>query len=179
MRGLIWNQEWTNIKTSALAYDISRENFRSSVMDTVETMNKYTSQLKAIAREDHQREIQTMTFGLVVCRDTEDEAKRDFQHIVDMGDREGAMKEIERAFADGLTGSLPGLADRLEETPGQARFFPMFGSLCIHISTEFPLIYRRPSNQESLGRRESDRQLCLTFQTSSEPRPCSESFIFS
>ena len=31
-----------------------------------------------------------MTYGLIVCRDTEDEAKRDFQHIVDMGDRDGA-----------------------------------------------------------------------------------------
>ena len=35
MRGLIWNEAWTNIKTSKLGYDISRENFRSSVMDTV------------------------------------------------------------------------------------------------------------------------------------------------
>lgn len=36
MRGLIWNQEWTNIKTSKLNYKISRENFRSAVMDTVQ-----------------------------------------------------------------------------------------------------------------------------------------------
>jgi alkanesulfonate monooxygenase SsuD/methylene tetrahydromethanopterin reductase-like flavin-dependent oxidoreductase (luciferase family) len=53
-------------------------------------MSGYTSALKAKARDDYQRDIQTMTYGLVVCRDTEDEAKRDFQHIIDMGDRDCA-----------------------------------------------------------------------------------------
>ncbi|MBP2365605.1 LLM class flavin-dependent oxidoreductase [Pseudonocardia parietis] len=81
-----------NAGNSKSGIDFSARNVdvNFAAMDTVETMNDYTSQLKAMAREDHQREIQTMTFGLVVCRDTEDEAKRDFQHIVDMGDREGA-----------------------------------------------------------------------------------------
>ena len=75
-----------NAGNSKSGIDFSARNVdvNFAAMDTVETMNKYTSQLKAIARKDHQREIQTMTFGLVVCRDTEDEAKRDFQHIVDM-----------------------------------------------------------------------------------------------
>ncbi|MGD9985563.1 LLM class flavin-dependent oxidoreductase [Pseudonocardia sp.] len=81
-----------NAGNSRSGIDFSARNVdvNFAAMDTVETMNGYTSQLKAKARDDHQREIQTMTYGLIVCRDTEDEAKRDFQHIVDMGDRDGA-----------------------------------------------------------------------------------------
>lgn len=81
-----------NAGNSKSGIDFSARNVdvNFAAMDTVETMNGYTSQLKAKARDDYQREIQTMTYGLIVCRDTEDEAKRDFQHIVDMGDREGA-----------------------------------------------------------------------------------------
>lgn len=36
MRGLIWNQEWTQIKTSRLGYDSDLDNFTTSVMDTVQ-----------------------------------------------------------------------------------------------------------------------------------------------
>jgi len=75
----------SGIEFSACNVDV---NF--AAMDTVETMSGYTSQLKAKARDEYRREIQTMTYGLIVCRDTEDEAKRDFQHIIDLGDRDGA-----------------------------------------------------------------------------------------
>ena len=36
LRGLIWNEAWTNVKTSNLGYGISRENFRTRVMDLVQ-----------------------------------------------------------------------------------------------------------------------------------------------
>lgn len=36
-RGLLWNQEWTNVKTSALGSDASFQGFRTSVMDTVQS----------------------------------------------------------------------------------------------------------------------------------------------
>jgi outer membrane protein TolC len=35
LRDLIWNQPWTQVKTSRLLFETSQENFRSSVMDTV------------------------------------------------------------------------------------------------------------------------------------------------
>jgi outer membrane protein TolC len=35
LRDLIWNQPWTQVKTSRLLYEASQENFRSAVMDTV------------------------------------------------------------------------------------------------------------------------------------------------
>lgn len=63
-------------------------NFAS--MDTVETMSKYTAELKRKAREDYSRQIYTMTYGLVVCRETEAEAKQVFKNIIEKGDREAA-----------------------------------------------------------------------------------------
>ena len=36
LRGLIWNQAWTRVKTSRVRYDESLENFRRRVMDTVQ-----------------------------------------------------------------------------------------------------------------------------------------------
>lgn len=73
----------SGIEFSARNVDV---NFAS--LDTLETMSAYTSSVKAKAKNDYGRDIQTMTYGLVVCRDTEEEAKRDFQHIIDMGDRD-------------------------------------------------------------------------------------------
>jgi outer membrane protein TolC len=36
LRGLIWNEAWTRVKTSRVIYDESLENFRRRVMDTVQ-----------------------------------------------------------------------------------------------------------------------------------------------
>ena len=36
LRGLIWNEAWTRVKTSRVIYDESLENFRTRVMDTVQ-----------------------------------------------------------------------------------------------------------------------------------------------
>ncbi|RZT85004.1 alkanesulfonate monooxygenase SsuD/methylene tetrahydromethanopterin reductase-like flavin-dependent oxidoreductase (luciferase family) [Pseudonocardia sediminis] len=56
----------------------------------IEKMGDYTKAIKAKAREEYQRRISTMTYGLVVCRDTEAEAKRVHQDIIDKGDWPGA-----------------------------------------------------------------------------------------
>ncbi|GLZ53960.1 LLM class flavin-dependent oxidoreductase [Actinomycetospora sp. NBRC 106378] len=63
-------------------------NFASLDMDA---MADYTKDIKRKAREEYQRQISTMTYGLVVCRDTEAEAKRDHQRIIDEGDWPGAQ----------------------------------------------------------------------------------------
>jgi alkanesulfonate monooxygenase SsuD/methylene tetrahydromethanopterin reductase-like flavin-dependent oxidoreductase (luciferase family) len=49
-------------------------------------MKAYTDTIRAKARDEYQREIKTMTYGLVVCRDTEKEAKAAFQNVIDKGD---------------------------------------------------------------------------------------------
>lgn len=81
-----------NAGNSKSGIDFSARNVdvNFAAMDTVESMHDYTTGLKAAARDQYHRDIQTMTYGLIVCRDTEAEAQRDFQHIVDKGDRDAA-----------------------------------------------------------------------------------------
>ena len=69
------------VEFSARNVDI---NFAS--LDTLPNMLEYTTSIKKKAQEEHNREIKTMTYGLVVARDTEEEAKRVFQQVVDEGD---------------------------------------------------------------------------------------------
>jgi len=38
LRDLIWNQPWTQVKTSRLVFEASEENFRTNVMDTVRSI---------------------------------------------------------------------------------------------------------------------------------------------
>jgi outer membrane protein TolC len=38
LRGLIWNESWTNVKTSQIAYQGSLDEFRRNVMDTVQAI---------------------------------------------------------------------------------------------------------------------------------------------
>lgn len=59
-------------------------NFAS--LTTLEEMKAYTDAIRAKAHDDYQREITTMTYGLVVVRDTEKEAKAAFQNVIDEGD---------------------------------------------------------------------------------------------
>jgi outer membrane protein TolC len=60
LRGLIWNEAWTRVKTSRIRYDESLENFRRRVMDTVqEVEDAYwnliaTSEQKRVARKSLQ-----------------------------------------------------------------------------------------------------------------------------
>ena len=57
LRGLIWNEAWTRVKTTRIRYDESLENFRRRVMDTVqEVEDAYwnliaTSEQKRVARK--------------------------------------------------------------------------------------------------------------------------------
>ncbi|MEJ8278112.1 LLM class flavin-dependent oxidoreductase [Pseudonocardia spirodelae] len=56
----------------------------------IDKMPDYTRSIKKKAREEYSRDISTMTYGLVVVRDTEAEAKRVHQDIIDKGDWPGA-----------------------------------------------------------------------------------------
>lgn len=67
-------------------------------LDTVENMKAYSETIKEKARKEYEREIATMTYGMVVCRDTEKEAKDAFQRLVDQGDL-GAVENIVKAAA--------------------------------------------------------------------------------
>ena len=69
----------SGIDPSARNVDI---NFAS--LDTLENMKDYTTTIKDKARTEYGRPLSTMTYGLVVVRDTEKEAKEVFQQVVDM-----------------------------------------------------------------------------------------------
>jgi len=75
----------SGIDFSARNVDI---NFAS--LDTLENMATYTKSLRTKARDEYDRDISTMTYGLVVVRDTEKEAKQAFQSVIDHGDWDAA-----------------------------------------------------------------------------------------
>jgi dimethylsulfone monooxygenase len=56
----------------------------------LEQMATYTANVKQLAREEHRRDIRTMTAAIVICRDTEAEAKRVYDEILEKGDWPGA-----------------------------------------------------------------------------------------
>lgn len=82
----------SGVEFSARNVDI---NFAS--LDTLENMRAYTDGIKEKARKEHGREISTMTYGLVVVRDSEKEAQDAFQRVVDEGDWGAAENVIKIA----------------------------------------------------------------------------------
>jgi FMNH2-dependent dimethyl sulfone monooxygenase len=61
-----------------------------TALDSHESMLAHAEKIKARARDAYNRKIQVMTYALVTCRDTEAEAKRAHQEIIDKGDWNGA-----------------------------------------------------------------------------------------
>ncbi|MYU22587.1 LLM class flavin-dependent oxidoreductase [Streptomyces sp. SID8352] len=72
-------------------------NFAS--LDTLENIRAYTGTVRGKARDEYQRAIDVMTYGLVVVRDTEKEAKAAFQQVVDEGDWGAAGNVIKIALS--------------------------------------------------------------------------------
>jgi FMNH2-dependent dimethyl sulfone monooxygenase len=72
-------------------------NFAS--LDTLESIKAYTGKVRAKARDDYQRDIDVMTYGLVVCRDTEKEARAAFQRVIDDGDQGAAGNVLKIALS--------------------------------------------------------------------------------
>ncbi len=84
----------SGVEFSARNVDV---NFAS--LDTLENIQTYTSMMRQKARDDYQRTIDVMTYGLIVCRDTEKEAKAAFQQVVDEGDWGAAGNVIKIALS--------------------------------------------------------------------------------
>lgn len=97
------------IEFSARNVDI---NFAS--LDTLDNIRAYTDEVRSKARDDYQRDIQVMTYGLVVCRDTEEEAKRAFQQVVDEGDW-GAAGNVIKIAGSGASQSFDHAVKKMQE----------------------------------------------------------------
>ncbi|MFJ8603169.1 LLM class flavin-dependent oxidoreductase [Streptomyces shenzhenensis] len=72
-------------------------NFAS--LDTLENIRAYTDKVRGRARSEYHRDIDVMTYGLVVVRDTEKEARAAFQQVVDEGDWGAAGNVIKIALS--------------------------------------------------------------------------------
>ena len=62
---------------------------------TEEQASAYCGKIRTLAREKYQRDIGMMTMTVVVCRETEAEAKAAYQAIIDQGDWDAANNYIE------------------------------------------------------------------------------------
>ncbi len=121
------------IEFSAKNVDI---NFAS--LDTLENIKGYTISLKEKARTDYQREIKAMTYGLVVCRDTEEEAKAAFKQVVDEGDW-GAAGNVIKIAGSGASQSFDHAVKEMQE-----RFIAGWGG--------YPIVGTPDQVTEELGR---------------------------
>jgi FMNH2-dependent dimethyl sulfone monooxygenase len=121
------------IEFSAKNVDI---NFAS--LDTLENIKAYTEAVKRKALEEYQRQIKVMTYGLVVCRDTEEEAKAAFQQVVDEGDW-GAAGNVIKIAGSGASQSFDHAVKEMQE-----RFIAGWGG--------YPIVGTPEQVTEELGR---------------------------
>lgn len=61
-----------------------------TALDSLESMREHSTKIKTRARDGYGRKIQVMTYALVVCRDTEEEAQAAHKQIIEEGDWAGA-----------------------------------------------------------------------------------------
>ncbi|MGO2110015.1 MAG: LLM class flavin-dependent oxidoreductase [Pseudoclavibacter sp.] len=61
------------------------------IASPIEETPEYVKNITDLANAKYERDIDVWTYVLVICRETEAEAKRAQQEILDMGDREGAQ----------------------------------------------------------------------------------------
>lgn len=96
-----------NAGNSPAGIDFSARNvdINFASLDTLENIKAYTDKVRAKARDDYQRQIDVMTYGLIVCRDTEKEAKAAFQQVVDEGDW-GAAGNVIKIAGSGASQSF-------------------------------------------------------------------------
>jgi dimethylsulfone monooxygenase len=86
----------------------------SHLPTTLENIKAYRQKVKSKAHDDYQRDIKVMTYGLVVCRDTENEAKRAFQQVVDEGDW-GAAGNVIKIAGSGASQSFDHAVKEMQE----------------------------------------------------------------
>ncbi len=107
---------------NGIEFSARNVDFNFASLDTLENMKAYTGALVEKAKVDYQRTISPMTYGLVVCRDTEKEAKADFQRVLDDGDW-GAAGNVIKIAGSGASQSF----DHAAKKEFQGRFIAGWG----------------------------------------------------
>jgi alkanesulfonate monooxygenase SsuD/methylene tetrahydromethanopterin reductase-like flavin-dependent oxidoreductase (luciferase family) len=75
---------------AGIEFSAREVDFNFATISTLEDAERYAALVRRTAREKYQRDIGVMTYGLVVCRDTEKEARQVYDHILEKGDWEAA-----------------------------------------------------------------------------------------
>lgn len=96
-----------NAGNSPAGIDFSARNvdINFASLGTLDDIKAYTTSIKEKARKEHGREIQVMTYGLVIARDTEQEAKDFHQKVIDEGDW-GAAGNVIKIASSGSSESF-------------------------------------------------------------------------
>lgn len=76
--------------SAGMAFSARNVDVNFAALDTIENMKSYSGKIRGMAREEFNRSLDVMTYGLVVVRDTEKEAKAAFQEVLDKGDYDAA-----------------------------------------------------------------------------------------
>jgi dimethylsulfone monooxygenase len=100
-------------------------NFAS--LDTLDNITTYTGKVRDKARQDYQRDIDVMTYGLVVVRDTEAEAKAAFQKVLDEGDY-AAVDNVLKIALSGASQSFDHAREMSERFVGGWGGYPLVGT---------------------------------------------------
>lgn len=75
---------------AGIEFSAREVDFNFATISTLEDAERYAALVRRTAREKYERDIGVMTYGLVVCRDTEKEARQVYNHILEKGDWEAA-----------------------------------------------------------------------------------------
>lgn len=75
---------------AGIEFSAREVDFNFASIATLEDGAKYAELVRRKARESYRRDIGVMTYGLVVCRDTEKEARRVYDYILEKADWEAA-----------------------------------------------------------------------------------------
>lgn len=75
---------------AGMAFSARNVDVNFAALDTIENMKSYSGKIRGMAHEEFNRSLDVMTYGLVVVRDTEKEAKAAFQEVLDKGDYDAA-----------------------------------------------------------------------------------------
>lgn len=118
-----------NAGNSPAGVDFSARNvdINFASLATIDEIAAYTQMVRAKALQDYQRSIDVMTYGLVVVRDTEREAKAAFQNVLDKGDWEGAGNVINIALS-GASQSFDHAREMKERFVGGWGGYPLVGT---------------------------------------------------
>lgn len=75
---------------AGMAFSARNVDVNFASLDTLENMEVYNSSIRTLARDEFKRDIDVMTYGLVIVRDTEKEAKDAFAEVIAKGDWDAA-----------------------------------------------------------------------------------------